>query len=279
MPIRVQCSGCKTTLAVKDHLAGKRVKCPKCQSPLSVPGDSSGSGPMPVTKPPLKKPPKPAAKSEDLEALAAAAFGDESPPTPAANTPSSGSNGSGISNGSNGHPPVGDPPIKFICEYCDAEIELAAEHGGKKAQCPECRHIIKVPLPKIEKPKDWRTVEKKGPSLAAMNQPAKIENAWGTETKSRVSQTALLEAGVIAKPKKPSIGLAGWIERGVKGTLLVLIVGGIGFGIWKLRQSSVIDKQRVQFAKDGLSVYVSADTGVVTARRSNLWRSTPPRRW
>ena len=29
---------------------------------------------------------------------------------------------------------------------------------------------------------------------------------------------------------------------------------------------------RVQFAKGGLSVYVSADTGVVTARRSDLWR-------
>ncbi len=242
MPIRVQCSGCKTTLAVKDHLAGKRVKCPKCQAPLSVP--ASGSGPMPANKPGPKKPP--VAKPEDLEALAAAAFGDEPPAT---GPPASGSNGSSISSGSNGHSPVADPFIKFICEYCDAEIELAVEHGGKKAQCPECRHIIKVPLPKIEKPKDWRTVEKKGPSLAAMNQPAKIENAWGTETKSRVSQTALLEAGVIARPKKPSIGLAGWIERGVKGTFLVLIVGGIGLGIWKLRQSSVVDKQREQFAK------------------------------
>jgi len=29
---------------------------------------------------------------------------------------------------------------------------------------------------------------------------------------------------------------------------------------------------RVQFAQGGLSVYVSADTGAVTARRSNLWR-------
>jgi uncharacterized iron-regulated membrane protein len=29
---------------------------------------------------------------------------------------------------------------------------------------------------------------------------------------------------------------------------------------------------RVQFAKGGLSVYVSADTGAVTARRSDLWR-------
>ena len=30
---------------------------------------------------------------------------------------------------------------------------------------------------------------------------------------------------------------------------------------------------RVQFGKGGLSVYVSQDTGIVTARRSNLWRA------
>ena len=30
---------------------------------------------------------------------------------------------------------------------------------------------------------------------------------------------------------------------------------------------------KVQFAKGGLSVYVAEDTGVVTARRSNLWRA------
>ncbi len=240
MPIRVQCAGCKTTLAVKDHLAGKRVKCPKCQSPLSVPGESTATGPMPVNKPAAKK--TPVAKPADLEALAAAALGDDPAPT-------NGASGNGSSpSGDNGHAPAADAPIKFNCEYCDASIEMPYDEGGKRAQCPECRQIIKVPMPKIEKPKDWRTVEKKGPSLAAMNQPAKIENAWGTENKSKVSQTALLEAGVIAKPKKPSIGLAAWIERGVKGGLVALVLGGVALGVWKLRQGSIERNDLVKYA-------------------------------
>lgn len=37
MPIAVQCQGCKTTFKVKDELAGRRAKCPKCQGILEVP--------------------------------------------------------------------------------------------------------------------------------------------------------------------------------------------------------------------------------------------------
>jgi len=229
MPIRVQCAKCKTTLAVKDHLAGKRVKCPKCQAPLSIPV--------------AKKPVGPGVNQTELEALAAAALGDE-PSTP----PPTNSSASGI-NGANGHPAATvKPPIKFKCDYCDAEIVFEAELAGKRAPCPECRQIIKVPLPKEEKPKDWRTVEKKGPSAAVVNQPEKIDNAWGTETKSKVSQTALLEAGVIAKPKAPSIGMAGWIERGVKVFAVVALVGGIGWGIWSLRARSAAQELVVNLA-------------------------------
>ena len=37
MPIQVTCQ-CGQKLAVKDELAGKRVKCPKCKQPLAIPG-------------------------------------------------------------------------------------------------------------------------------------------------------------------------------------------------------------------------------------------------
>src|SRR5690242_6322536 len=36
MAISVQCD-CGRALRLKDHLAGKRVKCPDCSSPLNVP--------------------------------------------------------------------------------------------------------------------------------------------------------------------------------------------------------------------------------------------------
>lgn len=42
MPIRVTCP-CGRQLAVKDSLAGKKVKCPKCKQPLLIPGPGSPS--------------------------------------------------------------------------------------------------------------------------------------------------------------------------------------------------------------------------------------------
>lgn len=37
MPIVVQCGSCKKQFKAGDHLAGKKVKCPGCQTPLVVP--------------------------------------------------------------------------------------------------------------------------------------------------------------------------------------------------------------------------------------------------
>ena len=39
MPIKVQCA-CGAAFAAKDELAGRLVKCPKCQQPLQIPGGS-----------------------------------------------------------------------------------------------------------------------------------------------------------------------------------------------------------------------------------------------
>lgn len=49
MPIRVTCS-CGKTLAVKDALAGKAVKCPACQQVVRIPAAKSASGPSPSTR-------------------------------------------------------------------------------------------------------------------------------------------------------------------------------------------------------------------------------------
>jgi ribosomal protein S27E len=37
MPISLKCHGCRSTLKVRDELAGRKVKCPRCQTVLVVP--------------------------------------------------------------------------------------------------------------------------------------------------------------------------------------------------------------------------------------------------
>lgn len=45
MPIKVQCGSCGTGFKAKDALAGKRVRCPKCKKPLTIPAaDGAGVG-------------------------------------------------------------------------------------------------------------------------------------------------------------------------------------------------------------------------------------------
>ena len=62
MPIRVKCDNCKKTLSVKDHLAGKKIKCPVCQTVVTVPASSApkappSAAPVPKSAAAPKKPP------------------------------------------------------------------------------------------------------------------------------------------------------------------------------------------------------------------------------
>ena len=38
MPIRAQCQGCRQKLSATEKYAGKKIKCPKCGSPVRIPG-------------------------------------------------------------------------------------------------------------------------------------------------------------------------------------------------------------------------------------------------
>ncbi len=63
MPISFPCPGCKKTIKVADKLAGKRAKCPGCQTPITIPGlADSATTPAPAAKPASKpteqKPPE-----------------------------------------------------------------------------------------------------------------------------------------------------------------------------------------------------------------------------
>lgn len=237
MPIRIQCPGCEKKLVVNDNLAGKRIRCPACKVPVSVPGSAPAGaggaggatrpGPLPVSRPPAgagRAPTSaPVAPPPDLEALAAESLGlgaDEAkPPEPPAD-----------GNGQAG----GGKPIVFPCYYCEAELTVEAEQAGKQMPCPECGRIIKVPLPKVEKPKDWRDTNKTGPSGAKDNlQPAKPDDAWGTENKKQVSQKALEEAGVAPKKAQLKEPLADRIAWWVKTAFVAGICIALSYGIYR----------------------------------------------
>jgi len=174
MTIRFKCPHCQKPLSVKDHLAGKKAKCPVCTNMIAIP--------VPVSAP------------ADVESFAAEAFTDKPPEKPPE--------------------PTKATTITFICPFCDEELTLDGSLGGKKTPCPKCTSIVKVPLPEKTKPKDWRTTQTGGPSAARTNLPEQLSDAWGTEQKGRVSREAMEEAGAIPEPAAQPLGIVGWIKRG-----------------------------------------------------------------
>ncbi|HEY7330213.1 MAG TPA: hypothetical protein VH592_21425 [Gemmataceae bacterium] len=212
-------------MLVDERLAGKKGRCKACQQPITVP-------PLPTSNNSSAAQTDPASAEEqgaapvDVEAEAAALFSDE--------------------------PKVEEPPadtqtIDFNCPFCDEPIKLSADLAGKRAPCPECKKIIKVPELVKKEPKDWRKVEARGPSGARLPDQPELEGAWSSRTVGSVGKQSLEEAGVLPKVEKPRslwqkirlpvlvvsgllvVGLSGlviygWlgrrgIERGVKDAL------------------------------------------------------------
>src|SRR5947209_3772948 len=100
-----------------------KFNCPHCKRGLSVKDHLAGKrAACPACKKGLLIP-APVSKPVDLEAFAAAALADQ--------------------------PAEAKAPtlIDFRCPQCDEEIHVSSELGGKQAPCPECRRIIKVPMP------------------------------------------------------------------------------------------------------------------------------------
>jgi hypothetical protein len=255
MPIRVKCEKCKKTLSVKDHLAGKKIKCPLCQgvvavplaSPTKEPPAAAKSGGAPAPKPAPKAgapPPGAAKKSTAANPVLKSKPAPGKPETNGAAPPANGEK-------TNGHVPSEPPPenldeealaaladeppppeetqtpatIDFKCQWCDEEVKLPFELAGKQAQCPnpECRRLVKVPLPKVAEKKDWRKMDRQGPAAARINQPEALENAWGTEEASKARADSLAQAG-IGVPQKPPRGVLGWMKI---GGYVLLAIGGV----------------------------------------------------
>jgi hypothetical protein len=219
MPIKLECPNCHRKLSVADAMAGKRGRCPACREFLTIPGAASAPTPAqpqsskanpaaPRAPAPAGPPPLPAPKGDglpppsgtDLEAEAAAALVDRQQPQAA--------------------PTI----LKFECEYCFEPVQLPADMAGKRAPCPSCRRIIKVPEPAKDK-KDWRSAAAGVPSAAKLADGPPPEGAWDTRATSRVSEEALEEAGVLPD-KTPGLT---WGQKITRGVLLAAVCG---LGIW-----------------------------------------------
>ncbi len=188
MSIRFNCPHCKKTLKVPTQHAGRQARCPGCKQAVNIP-----------TLDPVV--------AAEIEEFAAAALTDEPKPQ---NVEAK---------------DVGT--VTFHCSFCDEEIEVSAELAGQQTPCPECRRIIKVPLPTKKEPLDWRKVTARGPAAGMRrDEPAAPEGAWGSTNASRVSSVAIQEAQEL---EKPPLTTKQWIKRGilVAGVLVV-----IGAGAW-----------------------------------------------
>lgn len=212
MPIRITCPHCNRGMLVDERLAGKKGRCKACQQVLTVPPlpASNSSAAESASAAPQ------AAAPADVEAEAAALFADE--PKPA-------------------EQPVETKTIDLNCPFCDEAIHLPADLAGKRAQCPECKQIIKVPELEKKEPKDWRKVEARGPTGARLPEQPELEGAWGSTTARGVGQKTLEEAGLLPKVEKPRTLWQKIRLPAVVGSLVVLfvLIGLIGYGWWTRR--------------------------------------------
>jgi hypothetical protein len=202
-----------------------RFKCEHCQKPLSVKETLAGKR---ANCPSCRKPiqiPAPVSAPADLEDFAASALADPVAPKDDATT----------------------KPIDFTCSMCGEDVQVPFDMAGKQTPCPLCKRIVKVPLPKVDKPKDWRDLDKKGPAAALINQPEQLDGAWGTEVKGRVSRAALEEAEAVpVVVQVEPIGIGGWIRRVFWTAAVVGFVALIYYGAElnirrKLQKGAVAD--------------------------------------
>jgi predicted Zn finger-like uncharacterized protein len=81
MPILIQCSSCQRKLRVQDHLLGKTVKCPNCQTKFQAKNvDEAGAAPTPPSADTGAAPPTPAAPTVKTLELPEPALAPTTPP-------------------------------------------------------------------------------------------------------------------------------------------------------------------------------------------------------
>ena len=202
-------------MLVDERMAGKKGRCKACQQPLTVPPlptfNSSATQTASASPPNGAEGGAAAPAPTDVEAEAAALFSDE--PAPAE--------------------PIETKTVDFNCPFCDEPIKLSADLAGKRAPCPECKNIIKVPELVKKDPKDWRKVEARGPSGARLPEQPELEGAWSSRSVGSVGKQSLEEAGVLPKVVQPrSLWQKIRVPVLVVSGLLVLGVVGLAINSW-----------------------------------------------
>jgi hypothetical protein len=222
-------------MLVPENLAGKKGRCKACQQILTVPPLPAEQAKAQAAKP--STPPVPAAPKlpsappppvADVEAEAAALFADEPKPTE----------------------PVETKTIDLNCPFCDEAIHFPVDLAGKRAPCPECKQIIKVPEPLKKDPKDWRKVEVRGPSGARRPDQPTPEGAWGSATASTVAKQSLVEAGVLPTKELPRTTWQKmrWPILGVSLALLLSVGGWWGYRWWGQRAADSAVQEALAYA-------------------------------
>jgi predicted Zn finger-like uncharacterized protein len=116
MPIRITCPSCSATLSVKDELAGRAVKCPKCGG--VIPGSQSAAGGTPPAAKAPAPPPGPTPSAPKMPAMPAAKPAPAPVPAPPEPEPESESESSPFGN-------------------LDAPAASKGKSTGKSAPAPE----------------------------------------------------------------------------------------------------------------------------------------------
>lgn len=196
MAITFKCPNpeCRHPFKVKDELAGKRAACPKCKKVLTIP----------------KPQPAPAAPAPNLEDLAAEALAE---PKNVAAAPQT---------------------IDFPCPMCEAPVSLGIELAGKRAQCPHCRNIIKVPQPEKKDPANWRQTDNL-PTAARRDIEPAPEGAWAPAQAKLVSREALEEAGALREDPRRALTMGQKIRYAVIAGVAVMVVavgGLLAYSSW-----------------------------------------------
>ncbi len=205
MAIKITCPHCKRGMLVPEQMAGKKGRCKACKQILTVP-ELTAIAPLQADVP-SPEPPSPSHPAADVETEAAALFADEPKPV---------------------EKPVDTRTVDLNCPYCDEAIHFPADLAGKRAPCPECRQIIKVPELVKKDPKDWRKVEARGPTGARLPDEPALEGAWGSARAAAVGKQTLVQAGVISE-KVPPRTMWQKLRWPVLGVVLLVFLGGTGW--------------------------------------------------
>lgn len=138
MAIRLQCSACNKTLQVADSAAGKKARCPGCQTLNDVP---AAAQPKPAVPAKPTTPTKPAAPVKP----AASGTPAVPPSTIAKPAPASATPAPNKSSSSSPATPANPETLVVVCSSCGKSSRVMKSAAGKTVQCPQCKGKIVVP--------------------------------------------------------------------------------------------------------------------------------------